>query len=343
MRALQLEDFNRLVVVELPDPVAGPGEVVIATIATGICGSDIHGYTGHNGRRHAGQVMGHETVGRIHSVGAELDPDAYPLGALVTVNPVMVPPASRERFVGREQHAPDRSVFGVNPSIVSAFAERFTLPAANVVRLPDGMPIEYGALIEPLAVGLNAVRRVAVREGERVLVIGGGPIGQSTVLAALHEGAAEVFVSEPNASRRELCGRLGATALDPAAGSLADQLEAAHGGLVDVAIDAVGISETLADALGATVYGGRVCLVGMGSPELLVSAYRISTEERSVVGSFTYSFEVFDDCARWVAEGDPRFASLISTEVPIEEADGMFQRLANVGDVPGKALVRLGA
>src|SRR5690606_25589612 len=118
------------------------------------------------------------------------------------------------------------------------------------------------------AVGLNAARRVAVEHGDRVLVVGGGPIGQSSILAAFHEGAAEVYVSEPNDDRRALCERLGAVPLQPGSGALADQLAERHGGLVDVAIDAVGLSETVAESLSATVYGGRVCLVGMNSPDV---------------------------------------------------------------------------
>lgn len=338
MRALQLESFGRIVVVDLPDPEVNAGMVVIQTIATGICGSDIHGYTGDNGRRIPGQVMGHETVGRIVAVGDGVDARLAP-GALVTVNPVFLGDDARARFAGREQHAPDRSLLGVDPTIVSAFAERFAVPQQNVVVLPEGMPEEFGALVEPLAVGLNAVRRVAVALGERVLVIGGGPIGQACVLAAFHEGASEVVVSEPNAGRRALCERIGATALDPRAAPVAEQLDAL-GGPVSVTIDAVGITESLADALAATAFGGRISLVGMGSPELTLAAYRISTEERSLVGSFTYPHETFVDCARWVGEGDPRLEGLISERVGLDAADAMFTRLASVVDVPGKALVR---
>ena len=107
MRALQLESFGRIVVVDLPEPEAAAGTVVIETIATGICGSDIHGYTGDNGRRIPGQVMGHETVGRIVALGEGVDADRLPIGALVTVNPVFlgdtvrVLPSGIEAWVAR--------------------------------------------------------------------------------------------------------------------------------------------------------------------------------------------------------------------------------------------------
>lgn len=340
MRALRLEEIGRLAVVDIDEPVAAPGEIVVETIATGVCGSDIHGYTGHNGRRVPGQVMGHETVGRIHALGDGVDAAQYPVGAPVTVIPLILTAEGRERFRGREQHDPERRVLGVAPELISAFAERFVVPAVNVVVLPDAMPVAFGALIEPLAVALNGVRRAGFVPGESALVVGGGPIGQSTVLAVLHEGARTVYVSEPNAARRELCERLGAIAIDPTEAPVVDQIVARHGGLVDVAIDAVGITPSLEDALASTVFGGRIVLIGMGSPRLDLDAYRVSTEERTIIGSFTYPFAVFEEAAEWVGGGDPVFQSLISTEVGLDEGDAIFQRLSTTADIPAKALVR---
>ena len=342
MRALQLVEFGHLAAADLGDPVAAPGEVVIRVLATGICGSDIHGFTGENGRRIPGQIMGHESVGRIHAIGEGVDPEAAPVGSLATFNPVILTAERMELFAGREQHDPERRVIGVDPTLISAFAEYISVPLRNIVTLPETMPVAYGALIEPLAVALNAVRRVGVKKGDTVLVVGGGPIGQSTILAALHEGAGAVYVSEIDAARRDLCSSLGAIAIDPLAGAVPEQLLALHGNHADVAIDAVGIRETLADALLSTSYGGRVCLVGMGQQELALSAFRVSTEERSIVGSFCYTFAGFREAAEWVATGDPIFGKLISAEVTMDEANDAFLRLAHNPDVPGKVLVRLG-
>jgi threonine dehydrogenase-like Zn-dependent dehydrogenase len=147
-------------------------------------------------------------------------------------------------------------------------------------------------------------------------------------------------VSELNPSRRELCERLGAIAIDPTLAPVHEQVLERHGDLVDVAVDAVGIDESLDAALNSTVFGGVVSLVGMGKRQLSIDAFRVSTEERSIVGSFTYSFQIFKDVARWVAGGDDALASLISVEVGLDEADAMFQRLSTTADVPAKALVR---
>ncbi|MCC6856285.1 MAG: zinc-binding dehydrogenase [Microbacteriaceae bacterium] len=343
MRALTLVEIGKLSVVEREDPVVEPTEIIIATIATGICGSDIHGYTGENGRRFPGQVMGHETVGRIWAVGSEVDSNRYPVGALATVNPVIVPAAEVQEFEGREQHDPQRRVLGVDPAIVSALAERFAVPATNVVVLPELPNPLHGALIEPLAVAVHAVRRVEVSPGQVVLVVGGGPIGQSCVLAAKRAGAARVIVSEPNEARRGVCAALGAEVIDPGEGAVPDAVRALTDDIgVDVAIDAVGASATIADALQSTVLGGRVCLVGMAQPNVAISAYRISTDERTLVGSFTYPAKIFVEAASWVAQGDPVLDLLVSQVVGPEEADTAFTRLAGTLDVPAKVLIRFG-
>lgn len=341
MKALRLEQFNEMAVVELADPARpGPGEVRITIAVTGICGTDIHGFTGENGRRVPGQVMGHETAGVVDALGDDVT--GLALGDPVTFNPVLVPEAQAEEYAGREQRAPGRQVVGVAPEIVAAFAQYVTVPARNVVPLPTDLPIELGALIEPLAVAVRAVRQAQVQAGERVLVVGGGPIGQSVVLALQAIGAGSVVVTEPTAGRRELVQQLGATALEPAGGDAdIERIHSALGGAADVAIDAVGISATLATALNATRLDGRVCLVGMGAPSLTLDAFLVSTGERQIVGSFAYSADDFRTAAAWIAADPERARLLISRTIPLTAAPAAFTELAAHADVPGKVLVSL--
>ena len=209
MKALVLEDFGRMVVQEHRKPEPTGEEVLIEIVATGICGSDIHGYTGENGRRVPGQIMGHETVGIVAECGPEAASHGFAPGDVVTFNPVVVPAGDADRYAGREQHCPNKYVIGVAHDVVAAFAQFVTVPARNVVRLRNDMPIEYGALIEPIAVGVHAVRRVGVNPTSTVLVLGGGPIGQAVVLAARMEGASHIVVSEIDPGRRALCERTG--------------------------------------------------------------------------------------------------------------------------------------
>lgn len=338
VRTLVLEEFGRMALADRPIPDVANGDVLIRVAFTGICGSDIHGYTGHNGRRAVGQVMGHESSGTIEGFGPGDQPHGLTIGDAVTFNPVVLPVEDRVEFADREQHSPRKSVIGVDPTRNASFADYIVVPAVNVLRLADGMPVEHGALVEPTAVALHAIRRAGVIGHERVLVIGGGPIGQSVVLVLRALGVPEVYVSEISPGRRSLIEGMGVPVIDPSAGDLVEAL-GRHGGPVDVTIDAVGSSRSLADALACTVLGGTVCLVGMGEPQVRLDAFQISTAERTLVGSFTYSARDFADAAELVADNPVTAASLISRVIEPESADEAFMNLANGDEIPGKVLV----
>lgn len=341
MRALVFHGPADLGLEEQPDPVPGPDEVLLRITATGICGSDVHGYTGENGRRHPGQVMGHETVGRIVAVGAAVPAhlDLSP-GAVVTVNPVIGCGDCAACAEGNEQLCARRRVIGVDPTLSSAFAELMAVPAANVVSLPAGLPEEYGALVEPLAVGYHAAVRGQVTAADRVLVIGGGPIGQACALAARRLGAAVVAVSELSASRRALLDKLGFAGVDPAAGDVGELAPDLLGGPATVVLDAVGTAGSLRDAFAASGFGARVVLVGMNSPQVSLAAYEVSTHERSIVGSFCYPSAEFRATAQWVASGPPGLEYLIEGRVPLAQGPAAFARLAS-GDLDASKVLVL--
>jgi threonine dehydrogenase-like Zn-dependent dehydrogenase len=337
MKALVLRDFYDIAVEERPDPVASPGHVVLEVIATGICGSDFHGYSGENGRRFPGQIMGHETVGRILEIG----PDVAELtvGELVTVNPVMSCHACPACLSGQEHWCSRRVVLGVAPEIPAAFADKVAVPAANIVPLRQDIPEELGALVEPMAVGYHAVRRGHPVPDDRVLVIGGGPIGQACLLAARRLGVQALALSDVSPSRRKLCARLGAEVVDPSAGDLPEVAADRLGGPATLVIDAVGVSTTVADALAASGLGSRTVLVGMGSPRLELSAYLLSTEERSLIGSFTYNAAEFVDTANWVGTVPEGIHALIDGRVGWEGAPQSFDDLARGRSTASKILV----
>ena len=337
MRALVLRDFYDIAVEERPDPVPGSGQVVVEVIATGICGSDFHGYSGENGRRHPGQVMGHETVGRIYELGP--DAEALSVGQLVTVNPVMSCGECWACQSGQEQWCSRRVVLGVAPEIPAAFADRVAVPAANIVPLPEDMPEELGALVEPMAVGYHAVGRGQPRPEDRVLVIGGGPVGQACLLAARRLGVQALALSDVSPSRRDLCARLGAEVVDPSAGDLPEAVADRLGGPATLVVDAVGLSPTVADAMAASGLGSRIVLVGMGSPRLELSAYALSTEERALIGSFTYSAAEFADTAEWVGTVPDGIDALIDGRVGWEGASQSFDDLARGRSTASKILV----
>jgi threonine dehydrogenase-like Zn-dependent dehydrogenase len=196
--------------------------------------------------------------------------------------------------------------------------------------------------VEPLAVGYRAARRGGVTAGAAVLVIGGGPIGQAAALAARRLGA-DVVVTEMSAPRAELLRRLGFTVVDPRSADLAASVEAALGKEPGVVIDAVGVTATITQALRLARRGGTVVLLGMGLPRVEIDAYRVSTQERTVIGTFCYADDEFADTAQWAAENAEMLEALVSEVVDLDDAPGAFRDLAAGTSSASKILVRLAA
>lgn len=340
MRALVYNGPWDLTVEETADPRPEHGQVMIRVVATGICGSDVHGFSGENGRRSPGQVMGHEMVGRVETVGPGVDSGrGLEPGVPVTVNPLIACGRCPACAAGTQQSCPQRRVIGVTPDIVSAFADLLVAPEQNVLTLPEQMPLEYGALVEPLSVGYHAARRGWCTADDAVLVVGGGPIGQACILGARRLGAERIVVSEPNATRRALAGSLGAVGVDPRTEDLSSAVARAFDGPATVVLDAVGASASLEDAVACTGYGARIVLVGMNAPRVELAAYAISTEERTLIGSFCYTAQDFTDTAAWVGEAPVELSRLVDNRVDLHRAPAAFAELASGDSSASKVLV----
>ncbi|NEE04712.1 alcohol dehydrogenase catalytic domain-containing protein [Phytoactinopolyspora halotolerans] len=358
MRALVLKEYGEMALVERPVPAPREGDALIRVHATGICGSDLHGFTGENGRRVPGQVMGHETVGTVVSLGPETVPavsaraadrgvaaghaDGPVVGDVVVVNPTIACGECVECAAGMSHICAERRVIGVDPALSSAFADYLVVPVSNAI--PFRSTRLHGALVEPLAVGFHAAVRGAVTAADDVLVLGGGPIGQATALACRRLGAATVVVSEPVPGRRTLLEGLGIPCLDPTDVDVAAQIRSRTAGRgVSVTIDAVGSDESIATALDATAPGGRCVLVGMAAPRLVMPAFAVSTRERSIVGAFCYTAAEFAATAGWAEAAPAVLEALISARITPEDAPAAFSALAAGENPAGKVLVEFGA
>ena len=334
MRALVFGGPLVLAVEERPTPEPGPGEVRLHIDAVGVCGSDLHGYTGDTGRRHPGQIMGHE-IGATVDVAADGSP---PEGARATVHPVLFCGKCRYCLRGETNLCVTRQVIGVNPELQGAFADYMVVPAINVIPVPDA-PSEHAAMVEPLAVALHAARRGGVTPGDTVLVTGGGAIGIASLLAAKREGAERVFLSEPLAHRRELAESLGAIVLDPAAVDVADAMMDATDGGADVALEAVGLAPTIDAAVRSTRRDAAVVMVGMGLPRIELDLFAVVVEERRLIGTFCYSQADFIETAEWVAAGIPELDRVIQRRAGFDDMVPLFHRLALGQDDATKAVL----
>jgi 2-desacetyl-2-hydroxyethyl bacteriochlorophyllide A dehydrogenase len=280
MKVLVFDGPHAFHVEERPVPEPGPGEVRVRIAYVGICGSDLHGYTGESGRRVPGMVMGHEASGWVEALGEGVE--TATIGQSVTFNPAVACNGSCGHRV--ENQCARLSVIGVAPERQGAFAEAIVVPADRVVSL-DGLSMEWGAAVEPMAVAVQATLRAGVEPGDSVLIIGGGMIGQCLALASRLVGADRIIVSEAISSRRALTIEAGFEAIPPA--------EVPNLPAMSRAFDAVGVSATASTAIRSLAKGGTACFVGLGQPEVSIPLFDVVVPERIIVGTFAYTDSVF--------------------------------------------------
>lgn len=287
MKALVYEGVEQLAYRDVPDAVPGFDEHLIRVEAVGICGSDMHAYLGHDARRPAPLILGHEAAGVI--VGGPKE------GTRVTVNPLVTCGACSVCVSGRENLCTKRQIISMPPR-EGAFAQYVTMPASNLVEVPDHVPLFKAALAEPLAVSWHAVR-LAVEAlhpamDRCALVIGGGAIGLAAALACQAMGVADITIVEPNALRREFLRQHGAL-------NLVD----APAGEFPLVIDAVGYATTRTTASGCAAPGGVIAHVGLGEDAGGLDVRRMTLQEVTFIGTYTYTDEDFRQTAQAIFDG----------------------------------------
>jgi threonine dehydrogenase-like Zn-dependent dehydrogenase len=271
---------TRFTLDEAPEPVPGPGEVLVAVHTSGICGSDIHATQGLFPLTPP-RVMGHEYSGVVIGVGKGVRRRL--LRQVVACEPNYGCGACDECREGRDSQCP-RCVR------VGGFAERVVLPKRNAHLLPAGLDPATAALAEPAACCLTGLEMFRMPKGAIVLVIGGGIMGLLTLALARARGAATAILSDPLPERRELAGRLGAqVVVDPTREDLREVVGRATGGRgVHVACEAVGKPELLGQAVALTRPRGVVQLIGVNPPgsRLPADLFDLHFRELTLVGGY---------------------------------------------------------
>ena len=316
MKALVYTGAKSMVFQDVPAPARGSGENLIKIDSVGICGSDMHAYLGHDERRPAPLILGHEAAGIVEAGDLE--------GRRVTVNPLVSCgqcPACRE---GRSNICPDRKIISMPPR-EGAFAEYLVMQSENLIEVPAETPLYAAALVEPLAVCWHAVRLAdealfSDLSMVRHLVIGGGAIGYGSALALRIFGAKDVVIAEANADRRSHLESLGDfPIIDPSD---------ANPSAFELVVDAVGIAPTRQLASRAATPGGVICHIGLGDSEGGLDIRRMTLQEITFIGTYTYTKADFQDAA--AAIFDKRFGNLnwITRRPLMSGADAFAEILA---------------
>jgi (R,R)-butanediol dehydrogenase / meso-butanediol dehydrogenase / diacetyl reductase len=304
--------------------VPAPGEVRLQVAFVGICGTDLHIKHGDmDARVKIPAVIGHEMSGTVAALGDGVS--GYAVGDGVTVIPLLWCGRCPACLAGN-QHVCQNLVF-VGIDSVGAMQQSWTVPERLLIKLPPGLDLRSGALAEPLAVAVHDVRRGAVRRGERVLVVGGGPIGLLIACVAAAEGA-EVLVSEPNAFRRSAAELLGLRAIDPAVTDVIAEVESWTGGAgADVAFEVSGSPAGLRSATHSLKVRGRLVSVAIHSQPVPVDLFRVFWRELEIFGARVYERRDFERAVAMLASGEVPAGQLISEVVPLERAADAFDAL----------------
>lgn len=337
MRAAVLRE-RKLIVGEVPEPAApGPGQVLVETIACGICGSDVHMYqhidelaanaesAGVASPSAGDVVMGHEFSARVLETGPDVD-NVQPGDAIVAI-PVMMSPSGM-------------SLVGYSPDFPGGYGERMLLLAAVCYKVPDNVDPRYAALTEPMSVGTRAVNRSGVKEGESAIVLGCGPIGLGTIAALRIMGAGPIVAADLSPRRRELALHMGAeAAVDPREEPAIAAWQRIAGQRPLVVFEASGAKGLIDQAMEAASQEGRVLVVGVCmEPDTITPLVGIN-KELTIIFSFGARPDEFKLTLDRIAAGEIDVASIVTDEIGIDGVPQAFEALLQP-DAHGKVLVR---
>lgn len=305
-KRLELEDRTELA--DLGD------EVVVDVASVGICGSDMHAFLGHDERRPAPLILGHEAAGIERSTGRR-----------VTVNPLQSCGTCDACARGQDNLCPTRAILSMPPR-EGAFAGSVMTRPANLVEVPAHVSFDQASLAEPLACGWHTVMLGLTRLNrpiaEAVCVVqGGGAIGLGVALCLKAQGAVEIWVAETNPARHPAIEQAGPFKIFDPSKSAGPGENSAH-----LIIDAVGIDPTRAAASAMIKPGGVIVHIGLGSGSAGFDIRRITLQEITVIGSYTYTPQEFRDTAQAIFDG--RLGALDWMDIrPLDEGQRAFDEV----------------
>jgi L-iditol 2-dehydrogenase len=302
---------------ELPDPKVNIDEVLVRVRSAGICGSDAHAFEGKSKRRVPPLILGHEFAGVVADVGTGvLD---FQNGDRVVVEPIISCGACEPCSNGRTNICLEIRLIGLH--IPGAFAEYIAVPASKCYKLPDSVSFDEATLVEPLSVATHAVNMTPTRVGDNLLVIGSGVVGLLVLQVARHRVGGNVFVSDLIDHKLDLAKRLGANeVIHSAREDVTKRVgELTKGKGVDAVIEAVGVQDTLQQALTVVKRGGDVTITGLLEQMIQVDIMKLVTNEITIRGDYCYTSAEFKASLDLVATGTVQLKPLITHSFPLTD------------------------
>lgn len=309
-----------IVLTDRPVPEPGLGQVQLAPLVVGLCGSDVHAAAGKHPWMRLPYAPGHEVVAVVRALGEGVDGVA--VGDRVVLEPTLPCWNCKQCRAGRQNLCEHLEFVGCG-FVQGGLADLLTVPADRLHPLPPTMSDLDAALVEPLATPVHAVRLAAGEQslaGRTVVVIGGGTIGQFVFAAARHRGADRVVVVDPMPAKRDLARARGAVAaIDPNTEDVVDRIGELLGESTDFVFDCVGIEATLAQGIALADRAGTVVVVGVPTADVSMSLELVQDRQIRIQGAATYLPEDYTEAIEMIAAGVVDAGTFVTAEYSMDE------------------------
>ncbi|WP_421749892.1 zinc-dependent alcohol dehydrogenase [Cognatishimia sp.] len=323
---------------QVPVPKPASGEVTIRVAYCGICGTDMHVFHGNmDARVGHNRIVGHEMSGVVEYVGSGVT--GFDAGQKVTVRPLdpdLDCPASQ---AGYPHVSHNMKFLGLDTD--GAMQELWTVPAFTVHALPDDMKLDHAALVEPVAVACHDVRLSELKEGEDVVVVGGGPIGILVAMVARDAGG-KVIVSEVNENRLAVAAKLGFDTVNPAKEDLVAIVNEKTGNKgADVVFEVSGSQPGVDATTAVAATRGRIVMVAIHAKKPTVDMFQYFWRELKLIGARVYEPEDYEHAISLVATGVIDAETIITDVSPLSDIQAAFESLDSTPTAM-KSLIKVG-
>lgn len=321
---------------DVPDPTPGPEEMILKVRASGICGTDLHwsecrDHTGGWRVLAPGAVMGHEFAGEVVEVGRELR-GQWRVGERVCAQPFISCGRCAPCLAGRGYRCKDVAT-RASAALTGAYAEYARIGVSSTIRLPEPVSFQEGALVEPLAVGLNAVGKARLEPGDTVLIVGAGPVGISVAMWCRFFGARHIVVSDLIGERAERATAFGATAtIDTSREEVPERIRQLTGGPARVVFDCVGVPGSLQSAIDYAPCDGHVVVVGLCMAADQFFPARAITKELELTFVYVYRKRDFEIVVDLLGRERIDVSGLVTDCVGFDRFSQSFEALKKPGD-----------
>jgi 2-desacetyl-2-hydroxyethyl bacteriochlorophyllide A dehydrogenase len=315
-------DSDRIDVSTVATPAPQPGEVLVRSVVTGVCGSDTHAAHGRHPFIRLPYRPGHEVVGIVEHVPEDVS--GLSAGDRVVVEPFLPCWGCKMCRTGRQNLCENLQFFGCG-YVQGGMAEYFTIAADRLHRVPDELSLAAAALIEPLSTPVHAVRLAGEVKGKAVAVLGAGTIGLLVLAVLRAHGAGRIVMSDLLASKRDRAMSLGADAVvDAASSTLVEDVRAALGESADVVFDCVAVQATIGAAVAMADKGGTVVVVGVPAGDVTIPLPAIQDHQIRIQGSATYLPEDYAESIDLLSRGAVDPAAMITSVYSMSEVAEAF-------------------